>query len=391
MRVKIIASVIILSLVGCGGSSSNNNNPSETSLAANLETAAGGLVPLMTGSGNSSVSDFAISYGEDSSWAIYLDADLYYVLTDVFGDPNVEPAVVTKIRVLLDQFTSRLSDIISSDADLTCTGAGATAFSGSDEIQIAFYGTVSNGTSSDRLFDCLLTSASETILYGQDASGILYVAQMSDTTSTNTEETSTRGDQETIKQVVLTRYLQQTESGNTAAYLDMQYAQSTIYNGVDDDFDATDDNVVFKSRSRITGRVVLDSSGALSDAAGDFSVTKYDQGVNQDLSTYTIVTQTMGRGEFGTDQFSIFTIDSNAGSLSGTQQTFCIQQTSSGLPANADSTNCTAYESAYAWSTTFPFTPAPAIPESFEAKDFFAGDNTDMIANDGSNFTIPTY
>lgn len=361
MRVKIILGFVILGLVGCGGSSSNNNDDTDnTNLATNFETAAGGLVPLMT-SGNSSISkdelSAALTYGADSGWSSYTGDSTYYVLTDVFGDPNVSPAVVTKIRVLLDQFASRVGEILSTDALLDCTGA--TAFSGSDEVTIAFYGSISNGTSSDRYFDCLAVTTgdnSETLLYGQDSSGIIRVVQMSDNTSTNTEETGTRGDESNIKQVVYTTFQQTTESGSTVLYIDLQYTQASIYNGVDGSFTSASDNVVFKSRSRITGRVVLSSSSTVSDGEGDFTVTKYDQGVNQDSSTYTEVTQTMGRGQFATGQNSIFQVDSTAGGLSGSTDVFCIQQASSGTPTVVDSSNCTAYETAYVWSSDFPFT-----------------------------------
>ena len=98
---------------------------------------------------------------------------------------------------------------------------------------------------------------SETTVYGENSSGTLRIAIMSDTSETNTEEVATRGDTRRIRSVTYATYHEASESSETVGYLDLQYAQSTDYNGVDDAF-ATSDDVIFKSRSRIVGRVIFD-------------------------------------------------------------------------------------------------------------------------------------
>ncbi|MDO8494878.1 MAG: hypothetical protein Q7S68_06025 [Deltaproteobacteria bacterium] len=47
--------------------------------------------------------------------------------------------------------------------------------------------------------------------------------------------------------------------------------------------------------------------------------------------------------------------------------------------------------SAFAWTGDFLFTLAPVLNATFTDKSFFNGDNTDLISNSGSNFTIPSY
>lgn len=267
-----------------------------------------------------------------------------------------------------------------------CTGA--TALTDAATTELAFYDEIANGTTGDRDFDCVAEEDTETTVYGENSSGTLRVAMMSDISETNTEEVATRGDSRQLRSVTYATYHEASESAGTVGYLDLQYGQSTDYNGVDDSF-ATSDDVIFKSRSRIIGRVVFDSAGDVSQAFGDFTITKVDVSGGT-----TTVTQTLGRGELTDAGSSLFSINSDVGSLSSIPGTFCIQ-TPSGtddVPAIVDSTNCTSYEADFAWgSTAFPYTLSPSIEQDYDDRDFFENDSTDMIASDGSNFSIPTY
>lgn len=385
---------------GCGSSTTSSSGGTETGttttgtidtteLATRINSVASALVPDITNSsGNASVSaGKSITYGASDQWSLYTDTDNNYVLTDIFGSADVDPRVVTKIRVLLDQLSSTVSDIFTQDPSITC--ANATALNEGDTISIAFYGDLSNGTSTDRHFSCISADSNATTIYGRDSSGIVRIVTMSDTTSTNTEDVATRGDEVRIRSVISTTYAEQTETESTVSYLDLNFAHSTVYNGVDSIFDNSDD-VLFKSRSRITGRAVLDANGTPSLGTGDFTVTKYDY----TGSGSAIVTKALGRGSYGSSDNILFKIDSNVSALASDPGTFCIQVPSggSGLPTLDASSDCSTLETALAWGTsTFPYTLSPSIDADFETKVFFEGDNTDMVANDGSNFTIPTY
>ena len=73
-------------------------------------------------------------------------------------------------------------------------------------------------------------------------------------------------------------------------------------------------------------------------------------------------------------------------------QVFCLESNTEGIPAYADYENCTGYEDTYAWTDAeFPFDILPSIEGVFEDKPYFELGDTDLIANDGSNFTIPEY
>ena len=328
----------------------------------------------------------AVTYSSSTNWLTYLDSTNAYVLTDVFGDPDETPQVVTKIRILVEQFGNSLETLLATDPDINCTGA--TVLTDAATTELAFYDEITNGTTGDRDFDCVTEEDSETTVYGENSSGTLRIAIMSDTSETNTEEVATRGDTRRIRSVTYATYHEASESSETVGYLDLQYAQSTDYNGVDDAF-ATSDDVIFKSRSRIVGRVIFDLLGEASQAFGDFTVTKVDVSGGT-----TTVTQTLGRGELTDAGYSLFNINSDVSSLSSIPGTFCIQTPdgTDDVPAIADSSNCTSYETNYAWgSTAFPYTLSPSIEQDFDDRAFFENDSTDMIASDESNFTIPTY
>jgi hypothetical protein len=409
MKTKLVAVTSILFLVffasgcqsgGTGGTETGTTDSGKvdpTVLGGRIEASASTLVPYIAASevGALKLSDLsALTFGTDEEWSTYLDPDNAYLLTDVFGNPDEEPRVVTKIRVLLDQFRSTVEGIFSEDPEFACLGGSSLSSEGTgDTIEIAFYGATPNGTAENRFFDCLSHGSDheeneETILYGEDGDGIVRFVTMFDQTSTNTEEVATRGISVRIRSVIYATYGERSEEGNTVTYLDLQYAQATSYNGIDETFGSSDD-VIFKSRSRISGRVVLDASGEPVSGSGDFAVTKYDRG-----GSNITVTKTLGRGNFGDNQFSLFKIESNAGDLSDLSRTFCIQMAvgDSGLPGNALSENCSDFEGSYAWGdVTIPFTLTPEIEEAFDEKPFFEGDDSDLIADDGNNFTIPTF
>ncbi|MBI2340261.1 MAG: hypothetical protein HYU99_07855 [Deltaproteobacteria bacterium] len=377
---------------GVGGTETGTTDAGEidtTDIGSRIDSAASALVLSVTESdANPSESPAlkALADGTSGEWDTYLDADNSYVLTDIFGDPDEGFAVVTKIRVLLDQFAQTVDGLFAEDPDVTCEGAEA--LEEGDTLDIAFYGEISNGAADDRLFDCQSVSEDETLLYGIDATGVVRVVQMSDRTSDNTEGAETRGDTVTIRSVVGSTYGEQEEEGITVAYLDLQYTQATVYNGVDDSFDTSDD-VVFKSRSRITGRVELDADGNPALGTGDFTVTKYDES-----GGVVTVTKSIGRGSYGAGDDSLFKIDSNVSSLDDIPGTFCVQMPEDGtaVPAYADPANCTALETAFAWDdAVFPFTLSPDIDGTFDDNPFFEGDDTDLISNSGDNFTIPEY
>lgn len=379
-----------------GGTETGTTDPIDTAqLSTRMQAVASALVPSITvnaasssGSSTRSKALQSSTVGTSDEWVVYTDDANSHVLTDVFGDPAVAPAVVTKIRVLLAQFANTVGGLVAQDAKLACVGGKA--LNEGDTVTIPFYGAISNGTATDRRFDCHATesgTSTETRLYGQDSSGAIRIVTMSDVTSTNTEDAATRGDTQRLLQVVASTYAEATSGDTTTAYLDLQYAQATLYPGLDVTAGTADD-IIFKSRSRITGRAVLDASGKPSLAAGEFVVTKYD------LHSGTTVTQVIGRGDYGTDGYSWFHIDSDVSGVVAIPRSFCLQGANSGtgIPTQAAESNCASLETVLAWGTeSFPFTITPELVTRFDAITFFAGNDTDLISNDGSNFTIPTY
>lgn len=379
---------------GVGGTETGTTDPSL--IGERVETAASALVPNISESDMSGLAaSAALTFAESGQWDTYTSEENIVYLSDIFGDTENGP--VTQIRVLLDQFKNDLDSLFGADPEIAC--AGASLFSGADTVEIAFYDPIPNGSADDRFYDCISQESGDgggqATLYGQDGAGVVRIIKMQDDTSTNTEQVETRGNQVRIQSVVRTSYAEATEDGQGVVYLDLQYAQASVYNGPDGDFSTIDGgNVIFKSRSRITGRVVLDESGVSDGGFGDFQVTKYDAGgpAEGQSDPNTTVTQTIGRGSFGENDFAIFNIDSNAGSLEGDAGVFCLQfpETEGGSPAAADEANCAGLEEGYAWgSVTFPFALEPSVNQSFEDKAAFG--ETDLIANDGSDFMIPDY
>jgi hypothetical protein len=408
IKISLIFIIIFASfLVHCGSTSSSSTGGTETgttdsgtdtvnvtTLSVTLEAVATTLVPDIASSSSSSSlsSSFALTYADSDDFSNFLEDDSSYVITDVFGAADESPAVVTKIRVLLDSFASNLEDLFANDSEFSCTSGDS--LDEGDTIDVAFFGELENGTSDDRYFECIIDVNDETILYGQDSSGTVRVVAMSENTAVNEEQTDTRGDTTSFHQVVFATYGESSSSttDDTAGYLDLQYVQATVYSGVDDEF-GTSDDVVFKSRSRITGTAEVDDSGSVTSGTGDFVVTKYDEGVNDDDSTYTNITQTMGRGSYGDGEVSLFSINTDVSdTLEDSSGTYCIEHSATDFPSTVDSTECEALETDYAWTDAdFPFTLSPTISADYETNEFFAGDDTDLISNSGDNFTIPTY
>jgi len=383
---------------GAGGTETGTTDPSNvdtTTAAAHIQNAASALVLSIDSADLSANMSPALNRylidGTSAEWDTYTSPTNGVYLSDIFGSETEEPRVVTKVRVLLDSFHSTVESILANDPDLSCTGS--TALTGATStIDIAFYGSIANGTSADPFFDCLFTESDATLLYGSDADGNLHLVEMSNSTSTNTEQPETRGDEVSLYQVISGIFGEATESGVTAAYLDLQYTQATIYNGVDGSYGTDDDNE-FKSRSRITGRVILDTAGEPTDSAGDFSIVKYDRSPNPEGTPVETITQSMGRGNFLAGGNSIFRINSNVDALVGLDGEFCLLVPTDGsLPDTDTDTNCTSLETGFAWgSVTFPFDLTPAISATLTDNDFFAGDESELIDDDGSDFTIPTY
>lgn len=399
-RLFLIASLLTLfSACGdVGGTETGTTDPGNvdtTTAAAHMQNTANALVLSIDSTDFSAdlsptLNRFLID-GTSAEWDTYTSPTNGVYLSDIFGSETEEPRVVTKVRVLLESFHSTVEDILATDSSLNCTGA--TALSGAaSTINIAFYGSIANGTAANPFFDCISIEDNTTRLYGSDADGNLHLVEMSEETSTNTEQTETRGDEVSLYQVISGVFAEATESGSTAAYLDLQYTQATIYNGVDGNFGTDDDNE-FKSRSRITGRVALDPNGEPTDSAGDFSIVKYDRSPNPEGVPIETITQSMGRGDFLAGGNSIFRINSNVDAFVGLDGEFCLLVPSDGtLPETDTASNCTSLETNFAWgSATFPFNLSPAISATLTDNDFFAGDESELIDDDGSDFTIPSY
>lgn len=402
LSIMTVSLIVTLGLSACGSSTGEAVGGTETGTTSpGIDTTTvGERIDATSSAVLLSVNASAIEASESSAflidgtaddWNVYLSQDNSYVITDIFGDPAETPQVVTKIRVLLEQFSGKVQEIFDADENIDCTGA--TALEDSDTLEVAFYGELHNGLAEDRYFDCVTIDETDnvTFVYGIDADDIIRLVEMKEITMANTEDTETRGDEVTHHSVVGAVYAEQAEEDATSAYIDVHYVQATIYNGVDDSFDTADD-MMFKSRSRITGLAALDESGTASDGVGDFTVTKYDRGMNESGDVYEIVTQTMGRGDYSDGGTSLFKIDSDVDGVSDLDGTFCIQSSATDLPSVADAANCTDLETTLAWGdVTFPFDLTPAISATFDDNDFFAGDNVDLIDEDGSDFVIPVY
>ena len=401
--------VAVLLFASCGGvGGTETGTTSVTNFDAKFGAAASKLIPEMNDSDvDASVSEapLYLVYGTSDDWATYFGENTSYVITDIFGSEDEEPQVVTKIRVLIDSFESTMSQILEFDSEFSCAGESVALDEG-DTIDVAFYGELDNGTSDDRYYDCVFAdegsgsgdgviSYESSTIYGQDSNGVIRVVDMqivdmSDSLNENENYTDVRGNTTQFYSVISTVYAEDTSSSK--GYLDLQYNQATLYVGVDETA-GTGDDVYFKSRSRITGVVTLDADGNPDEGTGDFNITKYDRSINDDDSVWSTTTQTLGRGGYNADDYSIFSANTDMTALlPQSTDYFCLLSVENSLPTQAEDANCESLETAYAWGdATFPFTLSPAISATFEDKEPFESDDTDLIESDGGNFTIPTY
>ncbi|MDO8493847.1 MAG: hypothetical protein Q7S68_00720 [Deltaproteobacteria bacterium] len=370
------------------------------SLSTKLNAAAGALIPNIKASGSvsSSVSKSVakLTYGSESDWDKYLEDSRRYHLTDIFGDPDEAPGVVTKLRVLTKSAAKTVEEVFSYDPSLTCFGAKK--LNEGKTISIPFFSKLDNGSTKNNAFDCFLDNygGHTDIIYGIDDDGVGRIAVMQDETmdNTDTNDASLRGDYVQYQSIIYITFGEQEESKVTVVYIDIQYAQFTQYSGADNEYD-TGDEIDFKSRSRITGRVGLDDDWQPVFATGDFRVTKYDRGINGDGGHWSGGTKYSGRGSFDGDAYFIFSIDSNMSPLVNLDHNFCIQQedeTGATLPDDVDSDYCEDLEEAFAWGNIkLPFPLLPDLEKIFVDNDYYNINDTDLIADDRDNFVIPTY
>lgn len=329
-----------------------------------------------------------ISYQSSSDWDIFLENDT--VITDVFAAPNEGDDVVTKLRVILRNSGSSLQSIFNTDADLNCLGASE--LNVSTTIELPFLGEFSNGTVANPRFSCVKEQSGQTEIYGQGEDEVFRWALMDDGTSANTEMSDVRGSQVNASQIIYVEYAESNNLNSTEVFISLQYVQATIYSGVDDIF-GTNDDVTFKSRTLIVGNANVTSEEVVGLATGDFLVTSTGQSPNQDNNPISVTTKTIGRGSYGEDEYSIFRIHSDVSEeLTQAQGYFCLQHNESSNPQSTESSNCESVETDFAWGTTsFPFTIVSTINQDFEQMEFFENNDTDLIANDGSNFMLPDY
>lgn len=390
--------LLLVAACGKGGTETGTSDPIDATLIGSLIQGAGSaLVPDVDESGiagNESAKEVSYRPGEDFS--AYLEGNNVIFLTNIFGPKGGLNAPETRIRVQLDWYQTILDSVFGEDPNITC--AGATLLDEGDSIDVPFFGGISNGEALDRRFKCIVErelGGSQTgiqkTLYGSDASNVVRVVHMQQTLTQTSASMSQYGSEYRGKIVVESVYSREDGIDGGGAYLDHQYAQALVYNGADHEFDTADD-VIYKNRSRITGRVTLDANNTAGMGRGDFTITKYDLNPQSEGSPVLNITKTIGRGAYNTGDYSLFDIDVNAPNMSDKAGIYCIKSSPGALPSYAGALNCTGYESQVPWSGySFPFDLSPAIDELFESKQFFEGNDTDLISNSGDNFIIPDY
>lgn len=385
---RVFVLVALMFAAGCsgltGGTETGTTNTIDTaSVASRLEDAASTLVLSIPESAETSLS--ALTYGTEAMWDSYINTDQTDFLPDIFGPA---PGVITRVRVLVKLMAQEIAQTFETDTDIDCEGSEV--LDAGDLLPVAFFGDLPNGSAADRAFDCVKTadddpSRIKTIVYGKDAQEVLHIAFMTDYTTPNTTETATYGDTVQVISSSYAHYAERTEDGRTVGYLDMDFAHGSASNGPDLTF-GSGDEVVFKSRSRLVGRVLLNASGNVEDGWGEFAVSRYDR----EGSGTPMVTKTVGRGSFETGDHSLFHVDSTT--FPDEVGIYCLESSEEALPSNADPALCSGLEGAPAWGdTAFPFTLTPAIPAAFEDHAFFEANDTDMISDSGDNFEIPEY
>lgn len=362
--------------------------PLSFTLGEKIELTVSCLTPKIDANDSESSSS-GLTFGTDEEWETYLGPSNIGLIGDIFGDPDKGFRTVTKIRVLLEQFRDNIDRIVSRDEEMDC--APTTPLSDRDTIDVAFYGGISNGTSGDRHFDCFFEEDGNLTVYGKDSLGNIRIITMSEEIVSNSVDIPARGDAYKVWAVVFATYAERAETDGSFAYVDLQFAHSSQYKGTDGLY-GTSDDMTFKSRTRVTGRASPGQCGEDIPGSGEFTSTRFDRmsGAYPPEVSPEGVTKTIGRGDYGPNQFSLFRIDSNEWSVVQIPRTFCLKfpLEESGLPSPSDPANCSAFENAFAWGTIeFPFPFSPSLEASFEEKPFFEA--SDLIGDAGEGFVIP--
>ncbi|MBT3181780.1 MAG: hypothetical protein HN337_04630 [Deltaproteobacteria bacterium] len=395
--------VLFLSIAGCGnkgGTETGSTTPTPIdadTYSANIESVASTLIPDMNPDGGSESVSVAesINYASSEDWDYYALTSKADTLYYIFGDPDKEPNSETKIRYAVRQVANWVDEVLTNDPSVQCEGASN--LNEGDTLNIPFFGEIENGSSTEnRYFDCIYESEWISdggiikILYGVDESAVLHFVVMTQNEGEvdADESVSVHGTANSGSEIYLTSYSENSDDDGGSAYLDIQYAKLLVYTGDDEEL-FTDDDFVFKMRSRVTGTAELNADGDPVIGSGDFTVTKYDENLSSDQLEYTMA---LGRGSYDDGDFSIFKMDTSSNPDYDGSQVFCLETDTDEIPAYADPTNCTGYEDTYAWSDSeFPFNVVPSLEEIFEDKPYYELGDTDLIANDGSNFIIPEY
>lgn len=375
-------------------------------LTTRFEKAASALIPQISTVSASDLSKLgsgaaALTYQTEEEWNEIL-RDLDSQLENIFGPrEGSNDRIETKLRVLIHVFAAEtIAFILENDPGVTCEGAEV--LNEGDSLQIPFYGEISNGSAEDRWFECLY----ESYVYGLTSDGTLRIVRIGEFVWGTLRFKEERGEEGTYKEVVHVIYNEELEGEGITASLDLQVATWINYEGPDLDVTQTTDNVSFRTRSRITGRVAFDATDTVKDAVGDFSATsseKYPESsatphtiTDADGSTQLVVRephsllQTAGRGSYASGGTLLFNIDYNLPSFDGNEGIYCLTVPSSGNPQYTDPSNCAGLETRFAWGDfAFPFGLTPAIEEAFEKVPLYAED--ELISDSADNFVVPEY
>lgn len=415
---SIIVALLILST--CGGAS---NTPSTDDTDADTQsgidiptlstlayTSASALIPTFSSIGSSS--SISKTYVSDDIWN---DLKGSSVLSDIFSSPDDGFDTVTKLRVMIESFSSLIEQNIGSGDDSVFSCEGKTKLADGQTIAIDFFDIAADKSE----FQCLTENEAGTedgagcgtshdfTIFGKDINGIIRLVWMSDNCEEN--KTQNSGAYATNKSVLYATFKEE-DGAELNFFLDLQYAQATIYWN-ENPTDATNNNL-FKSRSRVTGSVTL-SGSTPTDSLGQFSVTKYDMdGIdgqnphNSDGEDIAGVTKVTGRGrpyESGDDAaYSIFSANTTWTGFDYVSQNtiyrFCLETSNTdehSIPGLAsDSGHCAQFENSLPWDVevykkTFPFSLSPALAAEYSEDELFF-EEEDLIASDGSNFEIPS-
>ncbi len=408
-----ICFVLIVSFVGCtskGGTETGSTTSTPTDVSgysASIESVASVLIPDMNpseDSANVGITE-SISYASSEDWDYYAETSKSLMLFYIFGDADQDPQAETKIRYAVRDFATWVDIIEAADPNFEC--AGSSVLNEGDVLEVPFFGEIENGSSE---YDCIYESEDYSpgstlkVLFGtveppeeflpesstEEIPHVLHFVVMRENEDEVDENASVfvHGSANRSNQVFMASYFVNRADDGGNAYLDLQYVKLLRYNGDDGEF-LTEDDFIYKMRSRVTGIAQLDGNGEPLIGFGDFTVTKYDENLETEQLQYTMA---VGRGSYDVGDYSIFKMDTSSNPDYDGSQVFCLESNTEGIPAYADYENCTGYEDTYAWTDAeFPFDILPSIEGVFEDKPYFELGDTDLIANDGSNFTIPEY